>query len=80
MDNDDINARAASARKGTPFLNTAQAAYYLNLSAATLEDMRGRHQGPSFRRHGRFIRYHIADLDDWSRSNGRAPRDGGTHG
>lgn len=51
-----------------PFLNTPRAAFYLGLSARHLERMRGRGEGPSFRRHGRFVVYHVADLDAWSRS------------
>jgi len=65
---DDEIMRAAQARKGSPFLNTAQAAHYIGLSYRTLEQMRWNGVGPSFRRHGRFIRYHIDDLDQWSRS------------
>ena len=61
-------ARAEQARKGSPFLNTAQAAPYIGLSYRTLEQMRWNGLGPSFRRHGRFVRYHIDDLDSWSRS------------
>ncbi|WP_326521586.1 hypothetical protein [Sphingomonas abietis] len=40
--------------------------------------MRGKGHGPRFRRHGRFIRYHIDDLDNWSRDSGgtRAPKGG----
>ncbi len=60
------NAHAAIARKGSPFLNTAQAAHYLGVSQRTLEDMRYRGEGPPHRRHGRPVRYHIADLDAWS--------------
>jgi len=70
MDEDDAINRAARARKGSPFLNTAQAAHYVGLAERTLETMRGQGQGPSFRRHGRFIRYHIDDLDAWSRRSG----------
>ncbi len=70
MDEDDAIKRAARARKGSPFLNTAQAAHYIGLAERTLETMRGQNQGPAFRRHGRFIRYHIDDLDAWSRRNG----------
>lgn len=73
MDDDDPNARAARARKGSPFLNTAQAAFYIGLNWRTLEQMRWKGLGPRFRRHGRFIRYHIDDLDDWSRTNGQIP-------
>ena len=71
---DDEIMRAAQAR--SPFLNTAQAAHYIGLSYRTLEQMRWNGLGPDYRRHGRFIRYHIDDLDDWSRSNGRAARKG----
>jgi hypothetical protein len=63
---DDDAARAARAKKGSPFLNTDQAAYYIGLSSRTLEKMRSSDRGPKFRRHGRHIRYHIGDLDDWS--------------
>lgn len=73
MDDDDSNARAARARKGSPFLNTAQAAFYIGLNWRTLEQMRWKGIGPRFRRHGRFIRYHIDDLDQWSRTNGQTP-------
>ncbi|USQ95260.1 helix-turn-helix domain-containing protein [Caulobacter sp. RL271] len=70
MDEDDAINRAARARKGSPFLNTAQAAHYIGLAERTLEDMRAHGQGPAFRRHGRFIRYHIDDLDTWSQRSG----------
>jgi len=63
---DDDNSRAATARKGSPFLNTAQAAHYLGLSRRTLEDLRRQGNGPPARRHGRLVRYHIADLEAWS--------------
>ncbi len=66
--NDDIN-RAANAKKGSPFLNTDQAAFYIGLSRRTLEKMRSQKVGPPFRRHGRYIRYHIDDLDRWSQTN-----------
>jgi hypothetical protein len=65
----DVNAQADEARKGTPFLNTAQAAFYVGLAQQTLEKMRQHRKGPRYRRHGRYIRYHIADLDAWSEAN-----------
>jgi hypothetical protein len=34
--------------------------------------MRLEARGPAFRRHGRIVRYHIADLDAWSKS--RTPK------
>jgi excisionase family DNA binding protein len=63
----DEIGRAASARKGTPFLSTEQAAFYLGLSARTLQRLRGQGRGPRYRRHTRYVRYHIEDLDDWSK-------------
>ena len=62
----DHASRAAEARKGSPFLSTREAAFYLGLSFRTLEKMRLTGNGPRFRKHGRFVRYHIADLDAWS--------------
>ena len=64
---DDDVARAARARKGTPFLSTDQAAFYLGLSPRKLQQMRKDGKGPAFRRHSRYVRYHIDDLDNWSR-------------
>lgn len=63
---DDEIIRAAKAKKGSPFLNTAQAAFYVGLSRRTLEKMRLIGGGPRFRKHGRYVRYHIDDLDAWS--------------
>jgi predicted DNA-binding transcriptional regulator AlpA len=60
--------RATNARRGSPFLNTDQAALYIGLSHRTLERMRNRGNGPDYRKHGSFVRYHIDDLDDWSTS------------
>ena len=71
---DDI-ARAASAKKGSPFLNTEQAAFYLGLSARKLQQMRRDGSGPLFRRHGRYVRYHIDDIDAWSKGE----RSGSAH-
>jgi excisionase family DNA binding protein len=65
---EDIN-RAATAKKGSPFLNTDQAAFYIGLSRRTLEKMRAEGGGPPFRRHGRYIRYHIDELDNWSKAS-----------
>jgi hypothetical protein len=63
---DDDIARAARAKKGSPFLSTEQAAFYLGLSARKLQSMRASGNGPRFRRHSRYVRYHIDDLDLWS--------------
>lgn len=69
---DDDIARAARAKKGSPFLSTEQAAFYLGLSARKLQAMRASGGGPRFRRHSRYVRYHIDDLDSWSRESGEA--------
>ena len=68
---DDDIARAARAKKGSPFLSTEQAGFYLGLSARKMQAMRGSGTGPSFRRHSRYVRYHIDDLDSWSQTSGR---------
>jgi hypothetical protein len=73
-DNDDAIKRATLARKGSPFLNTAQAAFYIGIKERTLEEMRRGGRGPFWRLHARFIRYHIDDLDAWSRNNGHGPK------
>jgi excisionase family DNA binding protein len=65
---EDEAQRAAMAKKGSPFLSTAQAAFYIGLSRRTLEKMRTHGGGPKYRKHGRYVRYHIKDLDDWSTS------------
>jgi len=69
---EDENARAALARRGSPFLNATQAALYVGLSHRTLEKMRTHGGGPRFRKHGRYVRYHIDDLDAWSLAESRA--------
>ncbi len=67
----DDPSRAMEAKKGSPFLTTRQAAHYLSLSYRTLEKMRLTGHGPRFRKHGRYVRYHIADLDAWSEGERR---------
>lgn len=69
MDEDDQIARAARAKRGSPFLNTDQAAAYLKISALLLRRMRRDATGPMFRRHCRYVQYHIDDLDAWSREH-----------
>lgn len=76
MDSDDAIDRANRAKRGSPFLNTDQAAAYLKLSGRLLKRLRVRGDGPEFRRHSRFVEYHIDDLDAWSAA--RKSR-GGTH-
>jgi len=71
MDLDDEITRANRARRGSPFLNTDQAAAYLKLSARQLKRLRRAGRGPVYRRHSRFVQYHIDDLDGWSRDHAR---------
>jgi hypothetical protein len=66
MDSDDAIDRANRAKRGSPFLNTDQAAAYLKMSGRLLKRLRVRGDGPEFRRHSRFVEYHIDDLDAWS--------------
>lgn len=63
---DDPNLRAKLAKKGSPFLTTKEAAFYLGLKPHTLVKMRMRGEGPKYRRHGSHIFYHIDELDAWS--------------
>ena len=71
MTGDDDIDRATRAKRGSPFLNTEQAAAYLKLSVRLLKRLRRAGKGPVYRRHSRFVQYHIDDLDDWSRENAR---------
>lgn len=61
-------ARAQAAREACPFLTAKQAAFYLALAASTLKAMRADGKGPLCRLHGRTWRYHIDDLDAWSKA------------
>lgn len=61
-----------------PFLNTKEAAAWLRLTKNTLEKMRVQGTGPVYRKHGRYVRYHIEDLVDYSNANKRrSTSDGG---
>lgn len=54
-----------------PFLNTKEAAAWLRLTRNTLEKMRVQGTGPVYRKHGRYVRYHIEDLVDYSTASKR---------
>jgi hypothetical protein len=75
---DDETKRADQARKGSPYLNTAQAAHYLGVSERHLRRLRRRATGPLCRRHAHMVLYHVDDLRAWSQSradeSGRGPR------
>ena len=64
----DDTDRANAARRGSPYLNTRQAAHFLKMSVRSLERMRAKGQGPTARRHARMALYHIDDLAAWSRT------------
>ena len=71
---EDEIARAAQAKKGSPFLSTNQAAFYLGVGPRKLQAMRRDTGGPPFRRHGHYVRYHIDDLDAWSNASAAGPQ------
>jgi len=54
-----------------PFLNTVEAAARLRLTRNTLEKMRVQGRGPIYRKHGRYVRYHIEDLVEYSQASKR---------
>ncbi|GAA4779450.1 hypothetical protein GCM10023219_29150 [Stakelama sediminis] len=58
-----------AAKRPRPFLNTPQAGHYLGLTARHLERLRSQGAGPVYRRHCRYVVYHIDDLDAWSRAH-----------
>lgn len=62
---DDDCRRAEKARGGSPYLLSKEAARYLRVEPQTLAKMRMQKRGPKYDKRGRFIRYHIADLDAW---------------
>lgn len=70
---DDIQ-RAERARRGSPYLNTAQAAHFLGISERSMQRMRARGEGPTPRRHARMVQYHIDDLEAWSRQRSDGAR------
>jgi Helix-turn-helix domain len=49
-----------------------EAAAWLRLTKNTLEKMRVQGRGPICRKHGRYVRYHIEDLVDYSKANKRS--------
>ncbi len=63
-----------TSENSSPFFNTAEAAVYLRMRKRTLENMRWRGEGPDFRKHGKWICYHVDDLEKWSRARARNAR------
>ena len=74
---DDEITRARAARQGTPYLNTAQAAFYLGVSTRALERLRSKGAGPVARQHLHMVQYHIDDLILWSKARALAPKEFG---
>ena len=56
----------------TPFLDTDAAARFLALSPHSLECYRSLGGGPPFYKFGKFVRYAVADLEDWTRARRHA--------
>ncbi|MCC6775985.1 MAG: helix-turn-helix domain-containing protein [Hyphomicrobiales bacterium] len=54
-----------------PFLTTKEAAAWLGLTRNTLEKWRVQGGGPPYRKHGRYVRYHLEDLVAWSEASKR---------
>lgn len=74
MDDDDDISRANRAKRGSPYLNTDQAAAYLKVSSRLLKRLRRAGKGPVFRLHSRFVQYHIDDLNAWSKAQAMGGR------
>ena len=72
---DDIATRAQAARSTCPYLTSKQAAYHLGIAYSTLRALRRTGRAPVGRRHGRTWRYHIDDIEAWS----KARSGGGCH-
>jgi hypothetical protein len=49
-----------------PFLDVKEAGQFLRLQKRTLDNMRWMGTGPSFRKHGSRVYYHIEELKEWS--------------
>ena len=67
---------------GTNYINTREAAAWLNLSPRTLDRYRVSGDGPVFHRFGGRVRYLVADLEAWASARRRASTsdDGGALG
>lgn len=72
---DKTAERAAAARQTCPYLTSKQAAYHLGIAYSTLRALRAAGRAPVGRLHGRTWRYHIDDIEAWS----KARASGGRH-
>ena len=57
--------------KDSPYLTPREAAAFLRLKRRTLANMRHRHTGPHYRKHGGRIVYSVDDLTTWSSATRR---------
>ena len=73
---DDTAERAKAARQCCPYLTAKQAAHHLGIAYSTLRALRAAGRAPFGRRHGRNWRYHIDDIEVWSKARAK----GGGHG
>ncbi len=62
-----ITALPDSGACAIPFLTIAEAAEFLKVNPRTLDNMRWKHTGPVFRRHGGRIVYCRKELLEWSK-------------
>ena len=60
---EEQNCSASTTTAPPPILTTPQAALFLNLKPATLEQWRWNGRGPRFIKIGRSCRYRISDLE-----------------
>ncbi|MCB1504889.1 MAG: helix-turn-helix domain-containing protein [Hyphomicrobiaceae bacterium] len=62
------NGSVASGHEVDTYLDTRQAARYLDVKSSLLRDLRSRGGGPRFTRIGRLVRYRRDWLDDYAES------------
>ncbi len=62
----DADKTAPVAANDNDLFNVEEAANFLRLKRSTLDHYRCEGRGPIYRKHGRHVRYHIDDLNDWS--------------
>jgi len=67
----DINSNSPDSSSIPDYLNTQQAAEYLQVSTQWLEIKRVKGAGPPFYKIGRLVRYSKEDLDEWVRGQRR---------
>ncbi len=72
---DDMIDRAQAARSASPYLTAKQTANHLAIGYSTLRKLRATGRAPIGRLHGRTWRYHIDDIEAWSKAHMR----GGQH-